>query len=84
VGASLVWQRWCAWWWQDALAVAVFSTSEEAFSADDLFSAYRKGDADAVRSLIGSRSLFVNLDNQVGPALWAVSMAGVPIAGVLV
>lgn len=49
---------------QDALEVAVFTTSEEAFGADDLFNAYRSGSADEVKAVIASKSLFMNLDNQ--------------------
>ena len=49
---------------QDALGVPAFSTSQEAFAAEDLFNAYRSGDAAAVKALV-AKPLFRTIDNQV-------------------
>ena len=48
---------------QDALGVPAFSTSEEAFAAEDLFNAYRSGDAAAVKAVV-AKPLFKTIDNQ--------------------
>ena len=50
---------------QDALAVPVFSGSEEARVAEELLDAYRTGDAEAVRQCVASHAVFLELDNQV-------------------
>ena len=44
--------------------MSAFSTSEEAFAAEDLFDAYRSGDAAAVRA-VAAKPLFKTIDNQV-------------------
>ena len=49
---------------QDALGVPAFSTSQEAFAAEDLFGAYRTGYAAAVKALV-AKPLFRTIDNQV-------------------
>jgi len=53
---------------QDALGVSAFSTSQEAFAAEDLFDAYRSGDAAAVRA-VAAKPLFKTIDNQARAAL---------------
>jgi hypothetical protein len=50
---------------QDALTVQNFTTSEEAFAAEDLCNAFRSGDADKITALIKPNSLYLNVDNQV-------------------
>mmetsp|Transcript_17378 Transcript_17378/g.29773 ORF Transcript_17378/g.29773 Transcript_17378/m.29773 type:complete len:336 (+) Transcript_17378:26-1033(+) len=50
---------------QDALAIDVFVSSEEAFTADALFSAYKSGDEELVRQVVKKKSIFKELDNQV-------------------
>lgn len=42
-----------------------FTTSEEAFAAEELLNAFRSGDADQVTRLIKPNSVFMNIDNQV-------------------
>jgi hypothetical protein len=49
---------------QDALGVPAFSTSQEAFAAEDLFNAYLIGDATAVKAIV-AKPLFRTIDNQV-------------------
>ena len=49
---------------QDALGVSAFSTSHEAFAAEDLINAYRTGDAAAVKA-VAAKPLFKTIDNQV-------------------
>ncbi|KAJ9532770.1 hypothetical protein QJQ45_010880 [Haematococcus lacustris] len=50
---------------QDALAIDAFVSSEEAFAADALFSAYRSGEEDEVQRVVKSKSVFKQLENQV-------------------
>jgi hypothetical protein len=50
---------------QDALTVQNFTTSEEAFAAEDLCNAFRSGDAEKITALIKPNSLYLNVDNQV-------------------
>ena len=50
---------------QDALAVESFTSSKEAFAADDLMEAYRSGDAAHVQKVVATNFLFRELDNQV-------------------
>ena len=42
-----------------------FSNSQQAYAAEELFDAYRKGDAEAVRACVKSKSTFADLDTQV-------------------
>ena len=42
-----------------------FTTSEEAFAAEDLCNAFRSGDADKITALIKPTSLYMQLDPQV-------------------
>lgn len=41
-----------------------FTTSQEAFAAEELLNAFRSGDVDRVAALIKPNSLFMNVDNQ--------------------
>ena len=50
---------------QDALAVESFTSSKEAFAADDLMEAFRSGDAAQVQKVVADNFLFRELDNQV-------------------
>ena len=50
---------------QDALGVDAFNCSSEALAADALFDAYRSADEAAIRKLISSKPIFLDLDNQV-------------------
>ena len=50
---------------QDALGVDAFNCSSEALVADALFDAYRSADEAAIRKLITSKPIFLDLDNQV-------------------
>ena len=50
---------------QDALAVESFTSSKEAFAADDLMEAFRTGDAAHVQKVVATNFLFRELDNQV-------------------
>ncbi len=50
---------------QDALGVDAFNCSSEALVADALFAAYRSADEAAIRKLITSKPIFLDLDNQV-------------------
>ena len=50
---------------QDALAVESFTSSKEAFAADDLMEAFRSGDAAHVQKVVATNFLFRELDNQV-------------------
>lgn len=50
---------------QDALGVDAFNCSSEALVADALFDAYRSADDAAIRKLISSKPIFLELDNQV-------------------
>ena len=50
---------------QDALAVESFTSSKEAFAADDLMEAFRSGDAAQVQKVVATNFLFRELDNQV-------------------
>ena len=50
---------------QDALGVDAFNCSSEALVADALFDAYRSADDAAIRKLISSKPIFIELDNQV-------------------
>lgn len=50
---------------QDALGVDAFNCSSEALVADALFDAYRTADEAAIRKLITSKPIFLDLDNQV-------------------
>lgn len=56
------------WYLQDALTVQNFTTSEEAFAAEDLCNAFRSGDADKITALIKPTSLYMQLDSQVSTA----------------
>ena len=49
---------------QDALGVSAFCTSQEAFSAEDLFAAYRSGSAESVKAT-AAKPLFKTIDIQV-------------------
>jgi hypothetical protein len=40
---------------QDVLAIANFTSSEEAFAADALFLAYKEGNADKIRAVVQVR-----------------------------
>eukprot|EP00891_Asterochloris_glomerata_P009374 jgi/Astpho2/9374/Aster-01643 len=51
--------------YQDALAVESFTSSKEAFAADDLMEAFRSGDAAQVQKVVADNFLFRELDNQV-------------------
>ncbi|KAI8471813.1 MAG: hypothetical protein J3K34DRAFT_415829 [Monoraphidium minutum] len=51
---------------QDAMHVDAFASSDEAFAADALFSAYAAGDAGTVRTLVQSKPAFRQLDASVG------------------
>ena len=57
---------------QDALCVSAFCTSQEAFAAEDLFSAYRSGAADEVRAA-AAKPLFKTIDISVSPKPQALS-----------
>ena len=48
--------------------MSAFSTSEEAFAAEDLFDAYRSGDAAAVKAVV-IKPLFRTIDNQARATL---------------
>jgi hypothetical protein len=50
---------------QDALTVQNFTTSEEAFAAEDLCNAFRSGDADKITALIKPTSLYMQLDMMI-------------------
>ena len=50
---------------QDALTVQNFTTSEEAFAAEDICNAFRSGDADKIAALIKPNSLYMNLDMMI-------------------
>ena len=50
---------------QDALAVESFTSSKEAFAADDLMEAFRSGDTAQVQKVVAANFLFRELDNQV-------------------
>ena len=54
-----------------------FCNSQQAYAAEELFDAYRKADAEAVKSVVASKSVFTDLDNQVTatmPSLRCFSM----------
>ena len=53
-------------WFQDALGVTAFSSSEEAFVAEALFEAYRSQDAEAVKGVVKAKHILSDLDNAVG------------------
>lgn len=53
---------------QDALGVDAFNVSSEALAADALLDAYRSGDEAAIKQVISSKPLFMELDNQVSCA----------------
>lgn len=55
----------CRCYAQDALTVQNFTTSEEAFAAEDLLNAFRSGDADQITGLIKPTSMYMQLDSQV-------------------
>ena len=50
---------------QDALGVDAFNVSSEALTAEALLDAYRSGDESAIRNVISSKHIFMDLDNQV-------------------
>ena len=50
---------------QDALGVDTFNVSSEALAADALLEAYRSADEAAIRKVISSKPVFIDLDNQV-------------------
>lgn len=50
---------------QDCLQIDAFVSSDEAFSADALFNAYRSGMEEAVQKVVKDRSAFKHLDNHV-------------------
>ena len=50
---------------QDALGVDAFNVSSEALVAESLFDAYRAADEAAIRKLVASKPVFIQLDNQV-------------------
>lgn len=54
---------------QDALGVDAFNCSSEALVADALFDAYRSADEAAIRKLITSKPIFLDLDNQVNTSI---------------
>ena len=47
------------------MGVDAFNVSSEALVADSLFDAYRAADEAAIKSLILSKPIFTQLDNQV-------------------
>lgn len=50
-----------------------FTTSEESFTTEELLNAYQAGDADLIAKLISTKSLFMDIDNQVWtPICWIV------------
>ena len=50
---------------QDAMAVDAFSSCQQAYAAEELFDAYRKADAEAVKACVARNSVFADLDTQV-------------------
>lgn len=51
--------------YQDVMDVASFASSEEAFSADALFEAYRSGKPEKVKAVVAAKSAFKHMDSQV-------------------
>lgn len=54
---------------QDILGVDAFSSSDEAFAAEELFEAYKTADAGAILKVVASKPSFMSLDNQVIPSI---------------
>jgi hypothetical protein len=61
--------------------VPAFTTSEEAFAAEELINAFRSGNAERITALIKPNSLYMNVDNQVGA--WSGHFRTVTLVGSL-
>lgn len=71
LGAIVIWlyagdakQAWQVY--QEVLGVDMFATSDEAFAADALFEAYRSGNAELIRKVVASKTVFKFLDASIG------------------